>query len=149
MVRYFKESLKPSIKVEINQDATQLDTYEKLVAKVVKAKAKAGMQPGLYIQETDLNCPQKNQLGHTMAHKIQTQGFSKDHTLKNNRLKKPKAFAFGSKQPESSKKAWKKKKKKWRKKKGNKKDFINPATAVNATDVGEKKKKKKKDKIIC
>ena len=43
MVRYFKESLKASIKAKIDQDATQLDNYKELIAKAVKAKAKAGL----------------------------------------------------------------------------------------------------------
>ena len=36
MVRYFEESLKPSIKAEIDQNATHLDNYEELVAKAVR-----------------------------------------------------------------------------------------------------------------
>ena len=32
MIRYFEKGLKPSIKAEINQDATHLDNYEKLIA---------------------------------------------------------------------------------------------------------------------
>ena len=33
MVRYFEEGLKPSIKAEIDQNATHLDDYEELVVK--------------------------------------------------------------------------------------------------------------------
>ena len=43
MVRYFKEGLKPFIKAEIDQNATHLDNYEELIAKAVRAKAKAGL----------------------------------------------------------------------------------------------------------
>ena len=43
MVRYFEEGLKPSIKAKIDQDATHLDNYEELVAKMVRAKAKVGL----------------------------------------------------------------------------------------------------------
>ena len=53
MVKYFKEDLKPFIKAEINQDATQLNDYEELVVKAIKTKAKAGLRPSFYIQETD------------------------------------------------------------------------------------------------
>ena len=49
MVRYFEKGLKPSIKAEMDQDATHLDDYEELVAKAVRAKAKAGLQPSSYI----------------------------------------------------------------------------------------------------
>ena len=43
IIRYFEKSLKPSIKAKIDYDATYLDNYERLVAKAVKAKAKAGL----------------------------------------------------------------------------------------------------------
>ena len=43
MVRYFEEGLKPSIKAEMDQDATHLDNYEELVAKAVRVEAKAGL----------------------------------------------------------------------------------------------------------
>ena len=43
MVRYFQKDLKPSIKAEMNQEATYLDNYKELVAKAVTAKAKASL----------------------------------------------------------------------------------------------------------
>ena len=43
MVKYFEEGLKPSIKAEMDQDATYLDNYEELVAKAVRAKTKTGL----------------------------------------------------------------------------------------------------------
>ena len=49
MVRYFEEGLKPSIKAEIDQDATYLDDYKVLVAKAVRAEAQAGLQPSFYM----------------------------------------------------------------------------------------------------
>ena len=54
MVRYFEESLKPSIKAEMDQDATYLDDYEKLVAKAMRAEAKADLRPSFYVRETDI-----------------------------------------------------------------------------------------------
>ena len=56
IVRYFKEGLKPSIKTEIDQDNSQLVDYEELVAKAVRAEAKAGLRPSSYVRETDQNC---------------------------------------------------------------------------------------------
>ena len=53
MVRYFEEGLKPSIKAEIDQNAFYLDNYEELVAKTVRAEAKAGLRPSFYVRETD------------------------------------------------------------------------------------------------
>ena len=43
MVGYFEEGLKLSIKAEIDQDATNLNDYEELVAKTIKAEAKMGL----------------------------------------------------------------------------------------------------------
>ena len=54
IIRYFEEGLKPSIKAKIDQDATYLDDYKELVAKVVRAEAKAGLRPSFYVQEADL-----------------------------------------------------------------------------------------------
>ena len=60
IVRYFEESLKPSIKAEMDQDATHLNNYKKLVAKAVGAKAKAGLQPSFYMQKTHQQVPQRS-----------------------------------------------------------------------------------------
>ena len=73
MVKYFEEGLKPSIKAEMDQDNSQLIDYEELVAKMVRAEAKAGLCPSFYVQKTDLSCLQRNQLAHITAHKVQTQ----------------------------------------------------------------------------
>lgn len=43
IVRYFKEDLKPSIKDEMDQNATHLDNYEEQIVKVVRVKAKVGL----------------------------------------------------------------------------------------------------------
>ena len=54
MVRYFKENLKPSIKAKMHQDTIHLDDNEELVAKLVRAKAKASLRPSFYVQKADL-----------------------------------------------------------------------------------------------
>ena len=43
IVRYFEKGLKLSIKTEIDQDDTWLVNYKELIAKTVRAKAKAGL----------------------------------------------------------------------------------------------------------
>ena len=77
MVRYFEESLKPSIKAEMDQNASHLDNYEELVAKAVRAKAKTGLRPSFYIRKTDQQVPQGNWPAHITAYKVQTQGVMK------------------------------------------------------------------------
>ena len=54
MVRYFEKDLKPSIKAEIDQDATHMDDYEELVAKTLRAKAKVGLRASFYVRETHI-----------------------------------------------------------------------------------------------
>ena len=53
MIRYFKKGLKPSIKTQMDQNATHLDGYKELVVKAIRAKAKAGLWPSSYIQDTN------------------------------------------------------------------------------------------------
>lgn len=127
MIRYFEEGLKLFIKVKMDQDATHLDIYKELVAKAVKTKTKVGMQPSLYIQETNLNCPWENQSAYATAHKVQTKGFSKD-SHKDNQTGEPKGFnSQHSNNAEESKKE-KDKKKRWQQKK----DSNTSAIGVNA-----------------
>ena len=70
IVRYFEEGLKHSIKAKIDQDTTHLDNYEELVAKAVRAEAKAGLRPSSYVQETDIQVLQENQPAYTTTHKV-------------------------------------------------------------------------------
>ena len=74
IVTYFEEDLKPSIKAEINQDATHLDNYEELVAKVVRAEIKAGLQPSFYLRETNQQVLWESRAAHSTSHKVQTPG---------------------------------------------------------------------------
>ena len=53
MVKDFEKGLKLFIKAEMDQNASHLDDYKELVAKVVRAEANAGLQPSSYIQETN------------------------------------------------------------------------------------------------
>ena len=144
MVGYFEEGLKPSIKAEIDQDAIHLDDYEELVAKAVRAEAKAGLRPSSYLQETDIQVLRGSRPAYTTAYKVQTQGaIFRDEDSK--------AFKAPASTPESepSDKARKDKKKKQYKDKRDcrePRDSTTPATRVNAAKVGDKKKKKKKKK---
>ena len=54
MVRYFEKGLKASIKAKIDQDASHLDDYEELIAKMMRAETKAGIRPSSYVRETDI-----------------------------------------------------------------------------------------------
>ena len=112
IVRYFEESLKPSIQAEIDQDATHLDNYEELVAKAVKAEAKASLRPSFYIRETDIQVFRGSWPAHATMHKVQTQ---KVMNCEDESRGKDLAFtpaSISTQDPEPSDKARKDKKKK-------------------------------------
>ena len=148
MVRYFEESLKPSIKAEIDQNATHLDDYEELIVKTVRAEAKAGLWPSSYIRETDIQVLQGNRPAHTTMHKIQTQG-AMSHGDKPRGKGPASTPASTSTDPESLNKARKDKKKKQYRDKKESWDTL--VSEINAAEVGDKKKRKRKDprEVTC
>ena len=153
MVRYFEEGLKPSIKAEMDQDDSQLIDYEELVAKAVRAEAKAGLRPSSYVRETDLSCLRGNRPAHTTAHKVQTQGAGKDHCGNDSKASKGSASTPASasnQDSELSNKAKKDKKKNWRGKRDFRepKDSTTPASEVNAAEVGGGRQRRKNKKDI-
>ena len=134
MVKYFKEDLKPSIKAEMDQDDSQLVDYEELVAKVVRAKAKAGLRPSFYVRETDLSYLRGNRPAHTTAHKVQTQGATKDY-----RRDEPKAKTSEPASTQDSEPSDKARKGRRRRQYKDKRNSTNPATGINKAEVGKKK----------
>ena len=134
MVRYFEEGLKPSIKAEMDQDATHSDNYEELIAKAVRAKAKAGLRPSFYMRETDFQVLQESWSAHNTTHKVQTQE-AMNHADDSKAFKAP----ISTQESEPSNKARKDKKKKYhRDKKDSRelKDSSTPVSGINKTEVG-------------
>ena len=145
MVRYFEKGLKPSIKAEMNQDATHLDNYEELVAKVVRAKVKTGLRPSFYVWETDFQVFQGSQPTHSTVNKVQTEGVVScgDDSKAS---KDPASNSVQDSEPSNKAKKDKKKKHHWDKKDSRKpKDSTIPASEINAAEVKDKKKRNKKD----
>ena len=140
IVRYFEKGLKPSIRAEINQDASYLDNYKELVAKVVRAEEKAGLQPSSYIWETDQQVPWGNWPAHITTHKVLTQGVMKNHCGDNSKARASiststqKVTTQRTNDVESFEKTWKEKKKSRRNRRRNQEDST-PAIGVNTTDV--------------
>ena len=60
LIRFFYEGLKPSIKAEMGPWGTELDNWQKLVAKAVGAEAKAALRPASYFREMDQHCLRGN-----------------------------------------------------------------------------------------
>lgn len=49
MIKYFEKGLKPSIKVKIDWDATNLNNYKELIVIAIRTKAKTSPRPSSYI----------------------------------------------------------------------------------------------------
>ena len=119
----------------------------------MRAKAKAGLRPGSYVQETDLSCLRGNQPAHITAHKVPTQGAGKDHCGDDSKASKCSASTPASastQDSEPSDKAKKDKKKNYYQGKRNSKDpkdSTTPASGVNAAEVGGKVKRKNKNNV--
>ena len=84
MIRYFREGLRPSVRVEMEQRGRELDSFEELVKKAVDAKAKAALRPRSYARETDQHCLQSSR---PFAAKTNTQC----QPMKDPRVEKPKS----------------------------------------------------------
>ena len=96
MVRYFEEGLKPSIKAEMDQDDCQLIDDEELVAKAIRAKAKAGLRPSSYVWKSDLSCLRGNWPAHITAHKVWNQKAEKDYREDDSKASKSSASILAS-----------------------------------------------------
>ena len=129
---------------EMDRDATHLDNYEELVAKAMRAKAKAGLWPSFYMQETTLQVLQGSQPAHIIVHKVQTQGAM--YCGEDSKASKAPASTPESKPSNKAKKDKKKEQHKNRRNSRKPRDFTTRATGVNAAEFGDKKRRKKKKK---
>ena len=69
MLRYFREGLRPSIRVELEHRDLELESFEQLVKKVVEAEGKASLRPRTTTREMDQRCPQGNRPAYTTVGK--------------------------------------------------------------------------------
>ena len=148
MFRYFEKGLKPSITAEMDEVATHLDNYKELVAKAVRAKAKAGLQPSSYMQEVNLQVLRESWPTHTIVHKVQTQ---EAMTCGDNSkpFKSPTSTLAQDSDP-SDKARKHKKRKHYRDKRDSRelKDSSTLASGINKAKVGGKGQRKKNKKDI-
>ena len=85
MICYFRESLKPSIKVEIEQQDRESMDFEEMMQRAVNVEAKAGLNSSTIVRESDAHCPRGHHPSHKISSKVQTQGT----TAKKPRSKEP------------------------------------------------------------
>ena len=74
MICYFWEGLKPSIKVEIEQQNQALTSFEEMVQRAVNAEAKAGLKSSIMVQNADSCCLRDHCLSQYTFTKVQTPG---------------------------------------------------------------------------
>ena len=155
MICYFREGLKPSIKVEMKQQDQEAIDFEEIVQKTVNAEAKAALKSSAIVRDLDIRCPQGHRPSNSTIAKVQTQGTSaKKPRPEESRTKKVKPAKGKAPVPprtnatessEQSKKDRKDKKQRFQERRKRSEDT--PATGDNAIDV-LKKKKKNQDRDI-
>ena len=71
LIRFFRKSLRPSIKAQMEQRGREHDSWEELVEKAIDAEAKTSLQPPLILREMDQRCPRGNRPAHSTVAKSQ------------------------------------------------------------------------------
>ena len=136
MICYFREGLKPSIKVEIKQQDWESMNFEDMVQKTVNAEAKAGLRSSTMVRDSNICCLRGHCLSISTASKIQTQKTTaNDFYLKELKVKNVKpTSSWAAEASKPLKQTCKKKKKKRHPGKRDKKEQT-PASTANATEV--------------
>ena len=142
MICYFWESLKLSIKVEIEQQDWESIDYEEMVQKTVNTEVKAGLRSSTMVRDSDIHYPRGHRLSNSTAGKVQTQE-TKDAHPKEPKVKEVRPTPFWAGANKLSEQARKKKKKKRHQEKRDKDQT--PASTGNAMEVQQKRKKKNQD----
>ena len=72
MICYFRESLKLSIKVKIEQQDRESMDFEEMVQKAINAEARAGLRSSTMVQDSDIRCPKDHRPSNSTIAKVQT-----------------------------------------------------------------------------
>ena len=136
MICYFRKGLKPSIKVEIEQQDRESMDFEEMVQRAVNAESKAGLRSSAMVRDSDIRCPRGHRPSNSTASKVQTQGTTaKDSHQEEPKVKEVKPISSRvAEASEPSEQARKEKKKKRHPERRDKKEQI-PASTANATEV--------------
>lgn len=59
MICYFQKDLKPSIKIEIEQQDGETVSFEAIIQRVINTKAKLSLKSNIIIQDIDIHCHKK------------------------------------------------------------------------------------------
>lgn len=77
MIRYFQKSLKPFIKVKMEQQKLVSSSFEEMMQKAVNVKAKRGQRSSIMVWDLDAYYPRNHCPSYNTFYKVLTQG-SKD-----------------------------------------------------------------------
>ena len=141
MICYFREDLKTSIKVEMEQQDRESPDFKEMVQKEVNAEVKAGLRSSTMVWDSDIRCPRDHRPSNSTASKVQTQGTTtKDFYPEEPKVKETRPILSRAEASKPSKQARKERKNKKHQKRRDKKQT--PASNANATEIQQKKKKK-------
>ena len=84
MLRYFQESLKPSILAELEHQDFELENFDQIVKKAVDAEAKSALWSRSSTKEMDQNCPRDSRPVNSIIAK------SQNSAMKDPRTEEPK-----------------------------------------------------------
>ena len=132
MICYFREGLKPSIKVEIEQQDRESIDFEKMVQTADNAKAKVGLRSSTMVRNSDIRCSRGYRPSNSITAKVQTQG-TKDFHPEEPKVKEIRPTPSRAEASEPSEQACKEKKKKKHQERWDKDQT--PANTANAREV--------------
>ena len=150
MIRYFWEGLKPSIKVEMEQQDRASTSFKEMVQKAVNVEAKTGQRSSTMVRDLDARCLRGHHPFHNTSSKVQSQGsnnknsfYSKEPKPKDPKLAPPRDDAAAELAKKEDKKDKKKRFRRQRREHTREWKEQTPATGIN------KAAPKKKLKVKC
>ena len=132
MIRYFREGLRPSIRVEMQQHGR--DSFEDTIQKAVDAEAKTALRTRSVTREIDQHCPQGTRPANSTAAKSQSSPM-KDPKVEESKSRTQEATSpYRPERTETSdRKARKEKKKRHRRDQARRGSVSTSVTGVNAS----------------
>ena len=70
MICYFQKDLKPSIKIEIEQQDGETVNFEAIIQRVINTEAKLSLKSNIIVQDLDIRYPQNYCSSNNIALKV-------------------------------------------------------------------------------
>ena len=149
MICYFREGLKSSIKIEIEQQDWESMDFKEMVQRAVNAEVKVGLRSSTMVRESDARCPRGHRLSHNTSLKVQTQGSKNSSRSEEPMPKDPKPAPSRDDAAKPAKNENRKDKKKKLQNRRREQNEQTPATGDNAEAPKKKKKRRDPSKVTC